>query len=57
MKTMKTNQKITCENLQDARLKADTITNGIIITKDNTYLIVNYKTFESLKFLGYNQVR
>ena len=57
MKTLKTNQTVTCENLQDARIKADTITNGVIITKDNTYLIVSYKTFEDLKSLGYNQVR
>ena len=57
MATLKTNQTINCTNLEDARVKADKISNGVIVVKDNLYSIVNYKTYESLKPLGYNQVR
>lgn len=58
MATVKTNQKITCKNIEDARVKADNYSNGVIIEKDKNYfLIVNYKTYTELKQLGYNQVR
>jgi len=57
MATVKTNQKIACVNLEDARVKADKISNGVIVEKDNNYSIVNYKTYTELKTLGYNQVR
>jgi hypothetical protein len=57
MTTLKTNQTVTCTNIEDARLKADKISNGIIVVKDNYYSIVNYKTYTELKPLGYNQVR
>lgn len=57
MKTLKTNQTITCINIEDARVKADKISNGIIVEKNNCYSIVNYKTFTELKPFGYNQVR
>jgi hypothetical protein len=57
MTTLKTNQTITCTNIEDARAKADKISNGIIVVKDNYYSIVNYKTYTELKPLGYNQVR
>ena len=57
MTTLKTNQTINCINIEDARIKADKISNGIIIVKDNNYSIVNYKTYTELKPLGYNQVR
>lgn len=57
MSNLKTNQTITCTNIEDARIKADKIANGIIIVKDNNYSIVNYKTYTQLKSLGYNQVR
>lgn len=57
MGTVKTNQKITCTNIEDARVKADNYSNGVIIEKDKKYLVVNYKTYTELKPLGYNQVR
>lgn len=57
MTTLKTNQKINCISIEDARIKADKISNGVIIVKDNSYLIVNYKTYEELKIKGYNQIR
>lgn len=57
MATVKTNQKITCNNIEDARVKADGYSNGVIIEKDKNYLVVNYKTYTELKRLGYNQVR
>jgi hypothetical protein len=57
MKTLKTNQTINCISLEDARLKADVITNGIIAVKNDSYLIVNYKTFTELSKIGYIQVR
>lgn len=57
MATLKTNQKITCTNIEDARVKADKISNGVIIEKKNEYLVVNYKTYEELEQLGYKQVR
>ena len=57
MKTLKTNQTLTCTSIEDARVKADKISNGVIVVKDNNYLIVNYKTYQQLKTLGYMQVR
>ena len=58
MTTVKTNQKITCTSIEDARLKNDKNSNGVIITKDdNNYFIVNYKTYYDMKELGYKQVR
>ena len=57
MTTLKTSQTITCTSIEDARVKADKISNGIIVVKDNYYSIVNYKTYTELKTLGYNQVR
>lgn len=57
MATLKTNQIISCTNLEDARVKADKISNAIIIVKDNNYSLVNYKTFTELKPHGYIQVR
>lgn len=57
MTTLKTNQTINCTSIEDARLKADSISNGVIIVKDNIYSIVNYKTYEELKKLGYDQAR
>ena len=56
MKTLKTKQIITCTSLEDARVKADTITNGVIAVKNDIYTIVNYKTFTELTKLGYTQV-
>ena len=55
--TLKTNQTISCTNLEDARVKADKMSNAIIVVKDNYYSLVNYKTYTELKQLGYNQVR
>ena len=57
MATVKTNQKIICTSIEDARLKNDKNSNGVIITKDNNYLIVNYKTYYEMKELGYVIVR
>ena len=57
MATIKNNQKITCKNIEDARVISDNYSNGVIIEKDNKYLIVNYKKYAELKNLGYNQVR
>lgn len=57
MATIKTNQLITCSNIEEARIKADKISNGIIVEKNNTYAIVNHKTCLELKKQGYNQVR
>lgn len=57
MKTLKTNQTISCISLEDARVKADKISNAIIVVKDNFYSLVNYKTYTELKQFGYNQVR
>ena len=57
MKTLKTNQTISCISLEDARAKADKISNAIIVVKDNFYSLVNYKTYTELKQFGYNQVR
>ena len=57
MTTLKTNQKLECKNIEDARVKSDKIQNGLIVTKDGVYLIVNYKTYSELKKNGYNQVR
>lgn len=57
MATVKTNQKITCINIEDARVKSDKYSNGVIIEKDKKFLVVNYKTYTELKPLGYNQVR
>lgn len=56
-KTLKTNQIITCQNLEDARVKSDPITNGVIAVKGDEYIIVNYKTFEELRKVGYIQER
>ena len=57
MKTLKTNQTISCISLEDARAKADKISNAIIVVKDKFYSLVNYKTYTELKQFGYNQVR
>ena len=57
MAAVKTNQKIKCTHIEDARVKADNYSNGVIIEKDKNYLVVNYKTYTELKTLGYNQVR
>lgn len=57
MSNLKTNQIITCKNIEDARVKADKISNGVIVEKDNNYSIVNYKTFKDLEKKGYNQER
>ena len=57
MATLKTNQTISCISLEDARVKADKISNAIIVVKDNLYSLVNYKTYTELKQFGYNQVR
>ena len=57
MTTLKTNQTISCISLEDARVKADKISNAIIVVKDNFYSLVNYKTYTELKQFGYNQVR
>jgi hypothetical protein len=57
MATLKTNQTISCANLEDARVKADKISNAVIIVKDNNFSLVNYKTFTELKLRGYIQVR
>ena len=57
MSTLKTGEKVTCTSIEDARVKADKISNGVIVVKDNSYLIVNYKTYEQLKPFGYTQVR
>ncbi|MEI8138161.1 MAG: hypothetical protein WCH21_12625 [Bacteroidota bacterium] len=57
MKTLKTNQTVICTSIEDARVKADKISNGVIVVKNNYYSIVNYKTYEQLKTLEYTQVR
>jgi len=57
MKTLKTNQTVTCTSIEDARAKADKTSNGVIVVKDNNYSIVNYKTYEQLKTVGYTQAR
>jgi hypothetical protein len=57
MTTLKTIQQLTCINIEDARVKADKISNGVIVVKDNCYLIVNYKKYTELKPFGYKQVR
>ena len=57
MKTLKTNQTISCISLEDARVKADKISNAIIVVKDKFYSLVNYKTYTELKQFGYKQVR
>ena len=57
MASLNTNEKITCASLEDARIKSDKISNGLIIFKNDNYLIVNYKTYNDLKALGYNQIR
>lgn len=57
MATLKTNQIISCTNIVDARVKADKISNAIIIVKDKDYLLVNYKTFIDLLPQGYVQIR
>jgi hypothetical protein len=57
MATLKTNQTVSCKNLEDARIKADKMSNAIIIVKDNYYSLVNYKTFTELKQQGYIQAR
>ena len=57
MTTLKTNQTVTCGSIEDARIKADKTSNGVIVVKNNNYSIVNYKTYEQLKTLGYTQVR
>ena len=57
MKTLKTNQTLSCISLEDARVKADKISNAIIVVKDNFYSLVNHKTYTELKQFGYNQVR
>jgi hypothetical protein len=57
MATIKTNQKITCTNLEDAKAKADNYSNGVIIEKDKIHFVVNYKTYTELELLGYKQVR
>jgi hypothetical protein len=54
---LKTNQTVTYSNIEDTRLKADKISNGILVVKDNYYSIVNYKIYTQLTQLGYNQVR
>ena len=57
MKTLKTNQTVTCASIEDAKVKADKTSNGVIVVKDNNYSIVNYKTYEQLKKIGYTQAR
>lgn len=57
MKTLKTGKIITCTCIEDARMKADPISNAVIVEKNNTYMVVNYKTYSELKATGYNQVR
>lgn len=57
MAIVKTNQKITCTNLEDAKAKADHYSNGVIIEKDKIHFVVNYKTYTELEPLGYKQVR
>ena len=57
MATIKTNQTISCTNLEDARVKADKISNAVIVVKDNCYSLVNYKTFIQLQQVGYTQLR
>jgi len=57
MKTIKTNQIVTCTSIEDARVIADKTSNGVIVVKDNAYAVVNYKTYDGLKQLGYTQVR
>ena len=57
MTTLKTNQTLTCTSIEDARVKADKTSNGVIVVKDNNYSIVNYKTYEQIKTLGYTQAR
>lgn len=57
MATLKTNQTISCISLEDARVKADKISNAIIVVKDNLYSLVNHKTYTELKQFGYKQVR
>jgi hypothetical protein len=57
MSTLRTNKTVNCTSIEDARVKADKISNGVIVVKDNNYLIVNYKTYEQLKKLGYIQAR
>jgi intracellular sulfur oxidation DsrE/DsrF family protein len=57
MKTLKTNQTVCCTSIENARVQADKISNGVIIVKNNSFSIVNYKTYEQLKSSGYKQVR
>jgi hypothetical protein len=57
MATLKTNQTVRCNSLEEARVRADKTSNGVIVMKDGNYSIVNYKAFEGLKTLGYTQVR
>ena len=57
MTTIKSNQTISCTSIEDARVKSDVISNGVIVMKDSNYSIVNYKTYEQLKSFGYVQVR
>ena len=57
MATIKTHQIITCINIEDARLKADKISNGIIAINGTDCVIVNYKTYTDLQKIGYKQVR
>lgn len=57
MSTLKSGLKITCTSIEDARLKQAPFSNALIVVKDNSYLLVNYKTYEQLKAFGYTQVR
>lgn len=57
MKSLKTNETISCTNLEEARIKADKISNAVIVEKNNNFFLVNYKTYTGLKQLGYIQVR
>ena len=57
MAALKTNQTINCTSIEDARTKANKLSNGVIVLKGNSYSIVNYKTYEELKKVGYIQVR
>jgi hypothetical protein len=57
MKTLQSNQTISCTSIEDARVKADKTSNGVIVVKNNNYSIVNYKTYEQLKTVGYTQAR
>lgn len=56
-RTLKTNQTITCNSIEEARIKQDLYSNAQIVCKNDNYSVVNYKTSEQLATMGYKVVR